>query len=72
MVTLLKKPSCVQCDMTVRLFKRNGIEWVERDMVEDPEALALAKELGYLQAPVVIVGGDHWSGFQPDRINALA
>jgi glutaredoxin-like protein NrdH len=28
--------------------------------------------LGYLQAPVVVVGNDHWSGFRPDRIRALA
>jgi glutaredoxin-like protein NrdH len=28
--------------------------------------------LGYLQAPVVVTGNDHWSGFRPDRIKALA
>lgn len=28
--------------------------------------------LGYLQAPVVVAGNDHWSGFRPDRIKALA
>jgi glutaredoxin-like protein NrdH len=27
--------------------------------------------LGYLQAPVVVAGGEHWSGFRPDRIKAL-
>jgi glutaredoxin-like protein NrdH len=26
----------------------------------------------YLQAPVVVAGNDHWSGFRPDRIKALA
>ena len=28
--------------------------------------------LGYLQAPVVVAGDTHWSGFRPDRIKALA
>jgi glutaredoxin-like protein NrdH len=28
--------------------------------------------LGYLQAPVVVAGNEHWSGFRPDRINGLA
>jgi glutaredoxin-like protein NrdH len=28
--------------------------------------------LGYLQAPVVVAENDHWSGFRPDRIKALA
>lgn len=37
-------------------------------MDEDPEALALAKELGFLQAPVVISGKESWSGFRPDLI----
>ena len=27
--------------------------------------------LGYLQAPVVVAGNVHWSGFRPDRIKAL-
>jgi len=27
--------------------------------------------LGYLQAPVVMAGDDHWSGFRPDRIKAV-
>jgi hypothetical protein len=25
----------------------------------------------YLQAPVVVAGDDHWSGFRPDRIKTL-
>lgn len=25
----------------------------------------------YLQAPVVIAGDQHWSGFRPDRIKGL-
>jgi len=28
--------------------------------------------LGYLQAPVVVTPDAHWSGFRPDRLNALA
>ena len=36
------------------------------------EAMARVTELGYRQAPVVIAGEDHWSGFRPDMIGALA
>ncbi len=32
----------------------------------------MVRGLGYLQAPVVIAGDEHWSGFRPDQINALA
>lgn len=72
MVTVLSKPSCVQCTATYRKLDSSGIEYVVRDMSEDLEAVALAKELGYLQAPVVISGDQHWSGFRPDLIGALA
>lgn len=42
-------------------------------MDQDDSALALAKELGFLQAPVVIPPeGEAWSGFRPDLINQLA
>jgi glutaredoxin-like protein NrdH len=27
---------------------------------------------GYLQAPVVVAGEDHWAGFRPDLIKAIA
>ena len=37
----------------------------------DAEALAQVKSLGYAQAPVVVAGEDHWSGFRPDKIKAL-
>lgn len=72
MVTVLSKPSCVQCTATYRALDTKGVEYVIKDMSKDPKALALAKELGYLQAPVVIApSGESWSGFRPDLIDAL-
>ncbi|HAZ98329.1 MAG TPA: NrdH-redoxin, partial [Halomonas sp.] len=35
-------------------------------------AQAEVEALGYRQLPVVVVGEEHWSGFRPDRIQALA
>lgn len=66
------KPSCVQCNATYRALDAAGIEYEIRDLTEDPAALEQVKTLGHLQAPVVIAGEDHWSGFQPDRIAELA
>ena len=36
------------------------------------QAREYVMSLGYLQAPVVVTDTDHWSGFRPDRIKALA
>lgn len=58
--------------MTKRVLKQKEIPFQERDLLEDPSALELAKSLGHLAAPVVIVGDQHWSGFRPDLLNKLA
>lgn len=71
-VTVYTKPSCVQCNATYRALDSKGIEYEILDLSVDAGALEQVKELGYLQAPVVITDGDHWSGFRPDKIDELA
>ncbi|MFD1505892.1 glutaredoxin-like protein NrdH [Georgenia yuyongxinii] len=71
-ITVYSKPSCVQCDATYRALNKQGLDYEVVDMTTDPEALASVKALGYQQAPVVFADGDHWSGFRPDKIKALA
>lgn len=72
-VKLLSKSRCVQCDATKRALKDAGVEYVEISLDTDPEALDFALSLGHKAAPVVIVDeNNHWSGFRPDRIAALA
>lgn len=71
-ITVYSKPSCVQCTATKRALDRKGIEYDSVDISVDPEAYAFVESLGYRQVPVVVVGNDHWSGFQPEMINRLA
>jgi glutaredoxin-like protein NrdH len=71
-ITVYTKPSCVQCTATYRALDNKGIEYEVLDLSEDDSALEAVKALGYLQAPVVITDEEHWSGFRPDKINALA
>ncbi len=70
-ITVYSKPACVQCDATYRALDEHGIDYNVVDLTQDTEALELVRELGYLQAPVVIAGDTHWSGFRPDAIAAL-
>ena len=70
--TVYTKPSCVQCTATYRALDSQGIEYDIVDLSEDPAALETVKELGYLQAPVVVTEDEHWSGFRPDKISQLA
>ncbi|MBM7820107.1 glutaredoxin-like protein NrdH [Cellulosimicrobium cellulans] len=48
---------------------KNGIEYRVVDVTQG--AAALERELGYPQVLVVVAGDDHWSGFRPNRVNAL-
>lgn len=70
-ITVYTKPSCVQCTATTRALTKHGLEFTEVDLIEDADALATVKALGYQQAPVIFAGGDHWAGYRPDKIKAL-
>lgn len=70
-ITVFSKPACVQCDATYRSLDKLGLDYTIVDITRDAEAVASVKSLGYQQAPVVFAGGDHWSGFRPDKIRSL-
>ena len=70
-ITVYSKPNCVQCNATYRAMDKAGLSYSTVDISVDAQALEQVKALGYVQAPVVIAGDDHWSGFRPDKIKAL-
>ena len=72
MIIVYSKPACVQCTATTREMDRKGITYNVVDLTKDETAFNTVKDMGYMQAPVVVAGEDHWSGFRPDKIGALA
>lgn len=70
-ITVYTKPACVQCNATYRALDKAGIEYAVIDITEDAQARDYVMSLGYLQAPVVVAGENHWSGFRPDEIKKL-
>ena len=71
-VTVYTKPACVQCNATYKALDKAGIDYQVVDISLDAEARDYVMALGYLQAPVVVAGNEHWSGFRPDRIKTLS
>ncbi|ASR08978.1 glutaredoxin-like protein NrdH [Rhizobium beringeri] len=71
-ITVYSKPACVQCTATYRALDRLGVDYDIVDISQDAEALDRVRSLGYMQAPVVIAGEQHWAGFRPDMISALS
>ena len=72
MITVYTKPACVQGTATKKALDKAGVSYETVDISMDDEARDYVMALGHLQAPVVIAGDSHWSGFRPDRIKALA
>ncbi|WP_431031182.1 glutaredoxin-like protein NrdH [Plantibacter sp. RU18] len=71
-ITIYTKPSCVQCTASYRALDSAGVDYAVVDLSVDHAAVDLVKDLGYLQAPVIVTDVDHWSGFRPDKIATLA
>ena len=71
-VTVYSKPACVQCTATTRALDAKGIAYTLVDLTQDAAAMAQVLAMGYRQAPVVIAGEQHWTGFRPDMIGRLA
>lgn len=70
-ITVYTKPACVQCNATYRALDKAGIEYDVIDITENAQARDYVMSLGYLQAPVVVAGDVHFSGFRPDEIKKL-
>jgi glutaredoxin-like protein NrdH len=70
-VTVYTKPACVQCNATDRALDKQRVAYRKVDITQDAGARDYILALGHLQAPVVVAGNQHWSGFRPDRIRAL-
>ena len=71
-VIVYSKPACVQCNATYRALDGKNIPYDTVDMSKDANALDRVRALGYMRAPVVFAGNEHWSGFRPDKIEELA
>ena len=64
-ITIYSKPACVQCTATYRALDNEGLDYTIVDITRDLDAHDYVRGLGYLQAPVVVAGDDHWAGSGP-------
>lgn len=66
-------PNCQPCRMTKMQLDRRGLKYVEVSLTDSDELATIIEAHGYKQAPVVLVTntGESWSGFRPERVDAL-
>lgn len=75
-VTVYSKPVCGQCTATKRHLDSREIPYTDQQIdFDDQQLMDSFEELGHSSAPVVCAttpdGDQHWSGYRPDRIDAL-
>ena len=56
------------CHQVKEYLSQNGIQFQERDIAQDPGALADLKKLGYMTTPVIVIDGSVIVGFDADKI----
>ncbi|MFE2994100.1 glutaredoxin domain-containing protein [Nocardia sp. NPDC059246] len=67
-ITVYSRPNCQPCKATIRKLDALGADYRKVDVTEDDDALDYIRSLGYSQAPVVVAGETHWTGYSPDKL----
>jgi len=57
------------CNQAKEYLSQKGIQFREKDIMQDPTALDELKKLGYMTTPVVVIDGQVVVGFDTDKID---
>ena len=71
MIIVYSKPNCVRCEMVKRYLTDKGVKFKEIDVFKDAESLAMLRDEGFSQMPVVDVNGEFHTGFRPDVLSKV-
>lgn len=70
MVTVYSTPTCVFCHATKEYFKAKKIEFTEKDLSTDSEAVKwVVDKTGQLSVPVIDINGAIIIGFDKPKID---
>ena len=68
MIIVYSKPNCVRCEMVKRYLTDKGVPFGVIDVFEDDKSLAMLRDKGFSQMPVVSIEGEFHTGFQPNLL----
>jgi len=57
------------CQQAKEYLSQKGVPFQEKNIVQDPSALADLKQLGYMTTPVIVIGNAIIVGFDKDKID---
>jgi len=71
-VVLFTQPDCPPCHIVKLFLSERGVEFVERDIKKDPEAVRdLAEIYKSHSTPTLVIGDEVMIGFNPERLDAI-
>ena len=59
------------CGKVKEFLSQKGIDFVERNIANDPTALTELEKLGFMTTPVTVIDGEVVVGFNPKKIQEL-
>ena len=59
------------CERVKEFLSQSGVEFTDRDITEDEEALTELGELGYMTTPVTVIDGEVVIGFDLAKLKSL-
>ena len=71
MITIYSKPNCMACNFAKKYLTDKGVKFEEIDVFKDKEALAILRDKGFSQMPVVSIDGEFHTGFRPDVLSKV-
>lgn len=70
-VVVFTMPGCQHCAGVKAYLAEKGIEFTERNVLEDDSAMADFRELGFRGTPVTLVGDEAIVGFDRNRFDEI-
>jgi len=70
-VVVFTMPGCQHCAGVKAYLAEKGIEFTERNVLEDDSAMADFRELGFRGTPVTLVGEETIIGFDRTRFDEI-
>jgi len=70
-VVVYSSYGCAVCNQVKEFLTKSGVEFTERNIVEDEAALDELSELGVLSTPVTVIDGGIVTGYNRKKIEQL-
>ena len=69
-VIVYSNMGCSPCHQAMAYLSQKGVPLIEKNVARDPSAMQDLTSMGLRLLPVIVIGGQRLSGFNPEEIDA--